>query len=257
MPRQNLILLFVILLFFTVLTLTFSKLGFLNFAGNFVQNIFAPFEMATRKVFVGEQSELKTQNLELAKKLVDQQKLMEDNKALRDQFETSIINSQNLLPANIVGAPGFIPGISTPETLVLNKGSKDGVSKGQAVIYKDNLVGVISKAGEKYSSVSLIGSSSFNVTAQTLGKEAIGVIKGKNGGQIVLENVLLSQKISKNDLVLTSGTVNEGGFGILPNLIIGKIVSINKDASSLFQTAKIEPLIDVLTLTTLFIVTNQ
>jgi len=50
--------------------------------------------------------------------------LIEDNKALRDQFQTENPKSTNLIEADIIGAPGFIPGISIPETLVLNRGEK-------------------------------------------------------------------------------------------------------------------------------------
>lgn len=256
MLQRKLILNFAILLFLSLLLFTFFRLGIFNFASSTIQNIFAPLEIAARKIFVSEQSLLKKQNLDLAKKLVDQQKLIEDNKALRNQFDTAIINTQNLMPANIVGSPSFIPGISNPESLVLDKGKKDGVKKGQAIAYKDNLIGVVEKTGDNYSKILLVSSPSFSLTAKTLQDKALGTIKGQGAGQIILENVLLSQKLSKNDLVITSGNVNEEGFGVYPNLILGKIITINKNASSLFQSAKVQPLIDVSELSTLFIVVN-
>ncbi|OGH11058.1 MAG: hypothetical protein A3B38_02635 [Candidatus Levybacteria bacterium RIFCSPLOWO2_01_FULL_36_13] len=255
MPRRNLNLIFIVLIFLTLVLFIFSKLQVLNFAGNFVQNIFAPFESAARNIFIGNSSDLQKENIELAKKLVDQQKLIQDNKALRDQFQTSGINTQNLTAASIIGSPSFIPGVSNPENLILDKGVKNGVRKGQAVIYKDNLIGIIKKSNDNYSIVATLGLPSFSLTAKTQ-NDASGIIRGQDGGQIILENVLLSERISKNDLVVTLGNINEGGFGVLPNLIIGKIVSVNKNASSLFQTAKIEPLIDISTLSTVFIVIN-
>jgi rod shape-determining protein MreC len=195
-------------------------------------------------------------NLDLSKKLVDQKKILEDNKALRDQFTTTSINNKNLIAANIVGSPSFIPGVTMPENYILDKGEKDGIKTGQFVIYKDNLVGKIVQASKNFSKVDLLTNQNFSVTAQTVFSNATGIVKGQGGGEIILDNVVLSQSLNKDDLVATKGDLDVRGAGILPNLILGKIISVNKNPSSLFQSAKIKTQLDFIHLSTVFIVKN-
>jgi rod shape-determining protein MreC len=192
--------------------------------------------------------------LSLSQKLVDQSKIQEDNRALRDQFQTSSVPTQALIEAKIVGMPTFIPGVTLPEYYILDKGSSSQIKKGQSVIYKDNLVGFVTETSENFSRVELISNSTFSQTAQTVPSSILGVAKGQGAGRIVLDNVVLSSDLKKGELVVTKGDQNIEGEGVLPNLVIGKIVSINKNPSSLFQLAKIESLLDFTHLSTVFIV---
>ncbi|OGH02234.1 MAG: hypothetical protein A2798_03880 [Candidatus Levybacteria bacterium RIFCSPHIGHO2_01_FULL_37_17] len=257
MPQRNPTLFFFILFISAVLIIVVSKFNLLNLATGVVQNVFAPAQTTLRNIFVKDESSAKQENLELASKLVEQQKLISDNKALKDQFQTVKVNSTYLIPAKIVGSPSFVPGLSVPEEFIINLGTEDGVKAGQAVVYKDNLVGIIKKANNSFSKVILVSASSFSLTAKTLSDSASGVARGKGGGQIIFENVLLSQRIAKDDLVVSRGSINQEGEGTAPNLIIGKIVSVNKAPSSLFQSAKIMPLIDFHALSTIFVVVKQ
>lgn len=199
------------------------------------------------------EQKLKEENLNLSEKLVDQAKILADNRALRDQFQTQSIQTQALIEAKVVGSPSFIPGITLPEYLVLDKGLAQGIEKGQAVVYKDNLVGFITNASQNFSKVELLSNSNFSETVRTISTNSLGVAKGQGGGGIILDNVLLSQTLQKGELVVTKGDKNENGIGVLPDLVIGKISSVNKNPSSLFQLAKIEPLLDFSKLSIVFI----
>lgn len=195
---------------------------------------------------------LKDENIELAARLLDQKKLQSENSALRDQFETSNPKPTNLLHAKVVGAPSFVPGISFPSVLIIDKGEKDGIKKNQAVVFKNVLIGKIEKSTDYLSRVILLGSSVFSFTAKTE-RGAIGVIKGEGNGKVTLDNVLLSDDLKKDDLVYTRGDLNESGVGIPEDLIIGKIESIEKNPSALFQKAKIRTVIDLTRLFDVFV----
>jgi rod shape-determining protein MreC len=162
-----------------------------------------------------------------------------------------------LLPANIVGAPSFIPGISTPETFIIDKGTSDGVKVGDAVVYKNNLLGKISKISDSLSEVTLVTNTSSSFTAKTSSSQALGVIKGQGGGQMILDNVLLSDNLKPSDLVLTNGDTNLSGKGYPPDLVVGKIVSVDKKASSLFQRAEVSSFIDFAKITTVFVISKM
>jgi rod shape-determining protein MreC len=70
-------------------------------------------------------------------------------------------------------------------------------------------------------------------------------------------NVVLSEKLEKDDLVRTKGDVDERGQGFPPDLIVGKIISVNKQPSALFQSAEVKSLVDFSRLSTVFVITQN
>jgi len=257
--RQSWLYIFLFFLLVTVIVFLIFKTPFLNPVKSLTQNIFFPISSGVHnilKINDKTKQDIENKTLDLSKKLIDQTKLEADNKALRDQFETTAIITSQLIPAAVVGSPAFIPGITSPENLILQRGESDGVKKGQFVVYKDNLVGKISEVSNNYSKVTLLTNQSFSLTAQTVTTNAIGVAKGQGNVEIILDNVVLSDALNVGDLVKTKGDLNIKGEGVFPNLILGKIISINKNPSSLFQTAKVKALLDFSQLSTVFIIKN-
>lgn len=205
-----------------------------------------------------ERAEMMTaENAKLTKLLVDQKKLLAENQAFRDQFQTNRPDNKLLIPTSVIGAPGFFPGVSSPEMLIVDGGSKDGIQKGQAVIVEDNLIGTISRVSESLSVVELFTQNAPLFTAKTLETGAVGVVKAGDTGGLSLTNVLLSQQLKRGDVVVTKGDIDEDGIGIPPDLVVGQIVAVDKKASSLFQTAKLKSLVDVSAVTFVFIVGSR
>lgn len=260
--KENILPAFFVFLILSFLFLGLSKVGILNPVSSVFQKIIVPFQSATYIVFNSvtllgtnvKQKKLETENLRLTSMLSDQKKLERENSALSDQFQVSSPNSNTLLSANIVGAPSFIPGVSTPETFIIDKGIQDGVKIGEAAVYKNNLLGKITESNDSLSEVTLVTNSSMSFTAKTSSSEVLGVIKGQGGGDMILDNVLLSDNLKPLDLVLTNGDTSLNGSGYPPNLVVGKIVSVDKKASSLFQRAEVSSFIDFSKITTVFII---
>lgn len=256
--RKNWIYIFIFFLSLSLLIFLLFKLPIFKPVSSLIQNIFSPVQSLTHSLATGfrsnrEMDNLKKQNLELTKKIVDQGKIAADNKALRDQFEVSYPKSQDLLEARVISSPSFIPGITLAENLIIDKGEKDGIKIGMAVVFRDNLVGKIQKISDNTSKIILVSNSGFWVISQTLQTNAQGVVKGQGAGELILDNVVLSQNLSQDDFVLTKGEGDLNG-GIMPSLVIGKIVSVNKNPSDLFQVAKVKSLLDFSHLSTVFIV---
>jgi rod shape-determining protein MreC len=262
--RQSFLGIFIFFLVLSLLIFASSRISFLKPIDSLTKAVFSPFQSLTYGVFSkltnltsGEEiKKLSQENKDLTKKIVDQKKIEADNLALRDQFQITNPRSSNLIPAQIVGAPGFLPGVSVPEILILNRGEKDGVKVGSAVIIKDNLVGRITKTSSYLSTVVIVTNSSSSFTAKTLETNTQGVAKGQGGGEIILDNVLLSDNLKKGDVVLTKGDINEESVGFPPNIIVGKITSVSKKPSDLFQKAEVTSLIDFAKLNEVFIIIN-
>lgn len=250
---------FLFTLFLTLIILGVSFLGGFNFLTSFLEKGTSAVQGVSleffRKIpFLSDDlkiKRLKDENLTLLGKIADQEKLRKENAALSDQFKTQNSQNNKLLKAKIIGAPGFVPGISSPQYFILNRGTKDNVKKGQAVLFKDNLVGKISQVSPNLSKVDILTNSFFSFTAQTE-KGVVGVVKGK-GAELTLDNVLLPDDIKTEEIVFSKGDINSEGIGIPPDLVVGKIVSVEKNPSALFQKAKLQSFIGFNQLSTVFI----
>src|SRR3972149_5582934 len=208
--RKTWISIFVFFLILCFLVIFLFKLSIFKPVSSFMQNIFSPIQSLTHTLTLGfgtdrQIDDLKKQNLDLTKKIVDQEKILADNKALRDQFAASYPKSQQLIEVHVISSPSFIPGVTFVENMIVDKGQKDGLKPGMAVVYKDNLVGKIQEVSDNTSKIMLITNSSFSVISQTLQTRAQGVVKGQGGGEMILDNVILSQQLNQNDFVLTKG----------------------------------------------------
>lgn len=204
--------------------------------------------------FISEDARIKKledENLELLSRVADFEKLKKENAALSDQFQTSYLQSVQLLRAGIIGAPSFVPGVSAPDIFIIDKGQKDNLKIGMAVVVKNNLIGVISQTSANLSKVNLINNSAFSFTAKTQ-NGAVGLVRG-GGGNLILDNILLSENTMKGELVLTKGDINSDGIGIPPDLIVGKITSVEKNPSALFQKAKVESFVNFARLSLVFV----
>lgn len=253
--RDNNLVFFLVFFGLTLFIIIFGKIGIINST----KNIFSDISLKVTSVFniskapTGEIAKLTKENADLRKKILDNQNLITENKALRDQFSTPIIQSINLIPAKVVGAPGFIPGITNPDYLVLDKGEKDGIKIGDGVVFQNNFVGKVVKVTNDFSKAEIAISLNSFAAKITGDKEIAGVVKGK-GNTLILDNVLLSENLQKNQIVLTKGDMNESGIGIPPDLVVGKIISIEKKSSNLFQRAEIESFVDFKNLSTVFVI---
>ena len=259
--KENFLLAFVVFLVLSFIVFGLSKTGILDPVEAISQKILSPFQLATYNIFnnlsfLGENAKIKkleSENMILTSMLYSQTKLQKENSALSDQFRTVYPKSYSLIPANIVGAPTFIPGVSLPETFIVDEGESNGVKVGDAVVYKNNLVGRVTKINSYLSEVTLLTNASSSFTARTSTSQSLGVIKGQGEGQMILDNVLLSSTLKTDELVLTNGDTGLNTGGYPPGLVVGKIVSVDKNPSSLFQKADVESFLDFSSLTTVFI----
>src|SRR3989344_2336709 len=259
--KENFTSIFLFFLIFALTIFTLSKSGFLSFPASILQKALSPFQSITYSSFnflsKADDSKIKkleNENRELVKKIVNQNILQKENSALADQFATTSVRSQTLLAAKIVGAPSFIPGVSLPQSFIIDKGTGDNVKVGNAVIYKDNLVGKIVESNLYFSKIDLITNSSFSSTVKTLRTQAPGVIKGDGEEQMILDNILQSDDIKVSDVILTKGDQDVRGRGIPPDLTLGKLVSVNKKPSNLFQKGEVVSLLDFSNLSTVFVI---
>ncbi len=253
---KKLPILIIILLILSILIFINSAIFPIKFLSSIVQSAVSAPKSFFYNLKAGGNSEdaevakVKKENQQLSQKLINYNRVMRDNQALRSQFETTQTHDFSLLPARILGFEGSL---FSPATLVIDKGSRDNIKNGMGVVSANNLVGKVTKVLQNYSTVTLVVNDSFKTLAKTSDNSSAGVAHG-GSDFIIFERVNVSDNISKSKILVTSGDINDKGIGIPPDLVIGKILSVNRSPSLPFQTAKIQPVIDFGRLEMVFIV---
>jgi len=158
------------------------------------------------------------------------------NERLRKLFDLQQKMTQPLIAAQVVGkdpSPWF-------QSVVLDKGSADGVDKGRPVLNPEGVVGIVVEATAHYAKVMLITDPNSAVDAVIQESRARGIIKGGASGYCVLNYVLRKHDVAVGDPVVSSGM-----DGIFPKgLPIGKVATIVKQEAGIFQDVTVTPYVD-------------
>lgn len=259
--KQQIYQVFLFCVLISLILIVISSTAPIRYASSFLEKLFSPLQKSVYSnlglMFKGSDEEvayLREENSHLSSLKLKLKTLEEDIDALKSQVSVVKIPSQKLINAKIIGFDGIIPG-SIPTQIVINIGSDQGVREGMAVVYRDILVGKTAKIAKNRAIVILTNNEKISFTARTLKTDALGIIKGDKD-RILFSDVLLTEKLEKDDLVITRGDVDIDGRGIPPDLIVGKIIMIEKKPSDLFQSASVSVFIDVTELNSVFVVTE-
>lgn len=138
------------------------------------------------------------------------------------------------------------------QNIVIDKGFKDGVSIGLGVIDENGvIIGKVIESKDHSAKICLVTSSSCKLAA-TLQNEnkTIGVSEGSLGLTIKMNFIPQTEVININDLVVTSGL----GEIIPRGLLIGRVSEVFDKSNEIWQSATIEPLVNLNNLTIVSVV---
>lgn len=144
-------------------------------------------------------------------------------------------------------------------TLVINKGSSDGVKVNMPVVaFQDGQKAVIGKIAEVCGGVSRIQpviSPSFKLGVQLQESRYPGLLTGKNGSSsvCVIDYISKTAVIHFGDVVCTSG---QGG--VFPEgLIVGTVIKADLPESSAYQRLYVKPAVDYPLIEEVFIILKE
>ncbi len=143
-------------------------------------------------------------------------------------------------------------------SFTIDKGYQDGLKVDMNVIAGGGLVGRISSVGPNWSKVTSIISDNSNVSGAVLatGDKLMvsGDLKLMADGVISFSQLLDSEeKVSEGDKVVTSNISDK----YLPNILIGYIHTMNRDANNLTKSGYITPAVDFEHLDEVLIILEQ
>lgn len=140
------------------------------------------------------------------------------------------------------------------ESFSLNKGSLDGVSVNDPVIYGKNLVGVVTSVSPATCTVKTIANPDVNVGIYETYTGEVGYVTGTgnsaDGVYCKIPGLKRETAMSPNGIICTSGS-----GGIYPiDLIVGTIVSLEDDADGISTVATVRSGVNFSELTEVFVI---
>lgn len=142
----------------------------------------------------------------------------------------------DLLTARVIGRDAT--GLS--RTLSIDRGERDGVTKGAAVLAPDGVVGQVYLASRHAARVLLIADHNSGVDVLVQRTRARGIVEGVIDDGCALKYVKRTEDVQLGDAVVTSGL-----DGIFPKgLPVGLVVAVDKRGQGLFQYAEVAPRVD-------------
>jgi rod shape-determining protein MreC len=141
-----------------------------------------------------------------------------------------------MLPAEIIGrdpAAWF-------KTILVDKGSADGVLEDAGVIAPEGVVGRVIEVGLNSSKVLLLTDINSYVDALIKRTRTHGIVVGRGEQLCTLSYIIKTEHVAPDDVIVSSGINTMYPKGI----IIGTVTHINKDRSGFFQSIMIKPAVD-------------
>lgn len=188
----------------------------------------------------GLQSENKDLTERLNKALIEISRLSADqkeNESLKNDLNFKKTHDFDLLGARVV----FFDPNNVRETVTVDVGSKDGVKIGDVVVSQGFLVGKAKSVTDHTSKIILITDTESATPAMVVDKNITGIVKGKIGNGLTLDQVPQSDKIATGDLISTSGL----GGDFPKGLLMGKVENVQQVSGSIFQAIEVHPMIDL------------
>jgi rod shape-determining protein MreC len=154
----------------------------------------------------------------------------------------ALLGFRNQLPPTAYGARVIArdPGpLST--TLTIDRGGRDGVSRGMAVVAPEGVVGRVVEVSHTVSRVALLTDHNSGIDAIVDRTRARGVVQGGSDGDCYMNYLNRDADVKIGDRVLTSGL-----DGVFPKgMPIGEVVGVGRRHRGLLQSATIRPSADV------------
>lgn len=198
-----------------------------------------------------ENERLKEVEIKLEASEEEKKQLASENDELRNQLKLLPRTKFDLIGADIIAQP-----VDDPEgSIILNKGEKDGVKEGMAVIIYDKIfIGEVRQVEPSRSKVMLSvnpkETNVFNVTMSDSG--AVGIAKGRYNLELEVGLIPVQAEVKEEELVVTGGRNQKYPEG----LVVGKVVGVTKSADGLFKQAVVKPFYSVNDLKFAFIIKN-
>ena len=203
-------------------------------AGNFFSDI---------KNFGNTKEELKkleSENAKLRKKVILNKDTVGQLKKLKNVLDLAGRGSYKVVSARVIGKGSSS---TFSQTITIDAGLNDGVTKNMTVIGEFGLVGVVKSATATSAIVLLMSDPSFRIGVRIARSQSIGVLIGEGDNTYTLQLLDPAGSIENGDVLLSLGSDNNRPF--VPGVPVGYVKSVKDTSATLTQDASVRSYSDL------------
>jgi rod shape-determining protein MreC len=168
------------------------------------------------------------------------------NERLRHLLQFREKNSPSMVGAEVIGQDPS----SWFKSVTIDKGERDGVKQGMAVVSPTGVIGQILKTAPHYATVLLITDYNSAIDSIVQRTRAKAIVEGKGENRCQLKYLLRTEEVAVGDAVVTSGL----GGNFPKGLMVGEIKKVDKKGHGVFQYAELVPSVDFTQLEEVFVI---
>lgn len=257
---------FVVLIGVTILLLVLDSSGTLGNAMGFIEDPIATVmgwtsvRADTVLAAIAGPEDMQSARAEIEQLRLQVEALQRENEELREvqgelQLMQDLFNRARESPefrrltASVIGydtSPLF-------RSIIIDKGSEDGVFVGKPVESARGLVGQVFRTTGHSAMVILVTDNISSIPARLGDTRATGIVRGGGlGGAMTMDWVDLEAQVDVGEVVYTSGL----GGRFPQDMVIGRITDVEKREADLFQRAVVQPAVDFNSLEMVFVITD-
>ncbi len=173
---------------------------------------------------------------EVAELLLERQKYREtalENKRLRELLQFRETRKDYIATCRVIAR-----GIDHwSNTLLLDKGAKDGLAKDMTAITPRGLAGKITDVTDSYAHLLLLTDINFSAAVRLQESRMEAILSGTGTGECVLKYVPRDEEVKVGDVVVTSGL--DALFP--PGIPVGYVSKVDAKGSGTFQYIEVAP----------------
>ncbi len=159
--------------------------------------------------------------------------IIEENKRLKELLSLKGVRRDYVATASVVGR-GYDRLL---HTLIIDKGSKNGVKKDMVVITPKGLVGKIYSVRDEFADVLLLKDPNFSAAVRMQDSRHEGILSGTGYRHCVIKYLHPETNLEKGEIVITSGL--DGIFP--PGLPVASVSNVQKESVEFFQYVEALP----------------
>ena len=179
-----------------------------------------------------ELKEVKEENAKLREKVIFNEDTLGQLKKLENVLDLAGRGKYKVVSARVIGKGSSA---TFSQTITVDAGSNDGVTKDMTVIGELGLVGVVKSTTSSSAIVLLMSDPTFRIGVRIARSQSIGVLLGEGDSNYTLQLLDPSGSIEKDDVLLSLGSDNNRPF--VPGVPVGYVKSVKNSRLTLTQEA--------------------
>lgn len=181
--------------------------------------------------------------------------LVAENNLLKiENRELELIKQQQQFTETPESTPALVIGNVSDKFghIIVNKGSEADVKNGDAVIFRNYLLGEVVRVDQKTSEVRLITSQESLIPVASMTNNTQGISKGNINKGLLMQEIPQGGTLEVGEFIITSGINSK----FVRGLIVGKVRSVDTTANLATKTAELDQVVDFSDLTEVFILSS-